>query len=192
MRRKAAGLAIGDGALPATQMGPLISAAHRRRVESFIETGCREGAHLILDGRESSDHGGCYLAPSIFDAVSPGSILHREEIFGPVLSVIRVPDLESALQVVNSSRYGNAGSVFSNDAAAIREYCSRVEAGMIGVNIGVAAPMVFMPFAGWKGSFYGDLYTHGKDGVRFYTGQKVITARHPWSGEGGRGARQHF
>jgi len=188
--RKAGRLVVGDGLLPTTQMGPVISPAHRRHVEEFIAIGCREGARLILDGRARSEREGCCLAPSIFDDVAPGSTLHREEIFGPVLSVIRVPDLAAALAVVNASPFGNAGSVFSNDAAAIREYCSRVEAGMVGVNVGVAAPMVFMPFAGWKGSFYGDLHTHGKDGVRFYTRQKVITARHPWSGHGAGGARQ--
>jgi len=192
LRGKAAKVIVGDGADAATQMGPVISAAHRERVLQFVEIGEKEGAQLVLDGRQAVPQEGFFIAPTIFDHVAPGSTLHREEIFGPVLSVVRVKDLDSALEVVNSSRYGNASSIFSNDAAAIREYCSRVQAGMLGVNIGVAAPMIFMPFAGWKGSFYGDLHAHGKDGVRFYTEQKVITSRHPWRGAGSSGVRKYF
>jgi malonate-semialdehyde dehydrogenase (acetylating)/methylmalonate-semialdehyde dehydrogenase len=193
LRRKAQQVILGDGADSRTQMGPLISAAHRQRVTQYIETGEREGARLVLDGRKQHTDGrGFFLAPCIFDEVSPGSTIHREEIFGPVLSVVRTPDLEGALEVVNSSRYGNATSIFSNDAAAIREYCARVQAGMVGVNVGVAAPMTFMPFAGWKGSFYGDLHIHGKDGVRFYTEQKVVTSRLPWRGTGASHIRHHF
>lgn len=192
LRAKAARVIVGDGADAATQMGPVISSAHRERVLGFIDAGLKEGAQLVLDGRENVPGEGFYIAPTIFDHVAAGSTLHREEIFGPVLSVVRVNDLDSALAVVNASRYGNATSIFSNDAAAIRRYCSQAEAGMVGVNIGVAAPLTFMPFAGWKGSFYGDLHVHGKDGVRFYTEQKVITSRHPWQGAGTAGVRKYF
>jgi malonate-semialdehyde dehydrogenase (acetylating)/methylmalonate-semialdehyde dehydrogenase len=180
LRQRAARLAVGDGAAPATEMGPVITAAHRERVLRYIDIGESEGAKLLLDGRKGSAGEGFFLAPTIFDEVKPGSTIHREEIFGPVLCVIRVKDLEAALAVVNSSEFGNASSIFTNNAAAAREYCSRVEAGMLGVNVGVAAPMPFLPFAGWKGSFYGDLHAHGKDAVRFYTEQKVITSRHRW------------
>lgn len=177
LRQRAESLVVGDGADSATEMGPVVTAAHRERVLKYIEIGESEGARLLVDGRKNVPAEGAFVGPTIFDEVEPGSTLHREEVFGPVLSVIRVPDFEAALELVNSSEYGNMGSIFSRDAATIREYCSRVEAGMVGVNVGVAAPMTFMPFTGWKGSFYGDLHAHGKDAVRFYTEEKVVTSR---------------
>ncbi|HZP03155.1 MAG TPA: CoA-acylating methylmalonate-semialdehyde dehydrogenase [Terriglobia bacterium] len=189
LKQRAARLVTGDGAARGIEMGPVITAAHRERVLKYIEIGEKEGAKLVLDGRRSLQREGFFLAPTLFDEVRPGSTLHREEIFGPVLSCVRVPDLESALAVVNSSELGNASSIFSNDAATVHEYCSRVEAGMIGVNVGVAAPLAFMPFSGWKGSFYGDLHAHGKDAVRFYTEQKVITSRFSWKGSARKDSR---
>jgi malonate-semialdehyde dehydrogenase (acetylating)/methylmalonate-semialdehyde dehydrogenase len=117
------------------------------------------------------------VGPTIFDNVKPGMTIAREEIFGPVLSVIRVPTLDDAIKLVNSSEFGNTTSIFTQNGASAREYQSRVEVGMIGVNIGVAAPMAFFPFAGWKNSFFGDLHAHGKDAVYFYTEQKVLMTR---------------
>jgi malonate-semialdehyde dehydrogenase (acetylating) / methylmalonate-semialdehyde dehydrogenase len=177
LRERVGKVVVGDGANAGVEMGPVVSPAHRERVLKYIEIGEREGAKLLMDGRKGAPAEGSFVGPTIFDGVKPGSTLHREEIFGPVLSVIRVPDFDSALALVNSSDYGNTTSIFTRDAAAAREYCSHVQVGMVGVNIGVAAPMTFMPFAGWKGSFYGDLHAHGKDGVRFYTEEKVITSR---------------
>jgi malonate-semialdehyde dehydrogenase (acetylating)/methylmalonate-semialdehyde dehydrogenase len=160
-------------------MGPLVTSDHKNRVVGYIEKGVSEGATPLCDGREGThkDSGGFFVGPTIFDHVTPGMTIAREEIFGPVLSVIRRPDLDSAIELVNSSAFGNATAIFTNDGKAAREYQARVEVGMVGVNIGVAAPMAFFPFAGWKGSFFGDLHAHGKDAVYFYTEQKVLMTR---------------
>jgi malonate-semialdehyde dehydrogenase (acetylating)/methylmalonate-semialdehyde dehydrogenase len=136
-----------------------------------------EGAVAVVDGREIKGRPGYFLGPTILDFASPQMACANEEIFGPVLAVIRVDTLEEAIAVVNRSPFGNASSIFTQNGAAAREYCSRVEAGMVGVNVGVAAPMAFFPFAGWKQSFFGDLHAHGKDAVAFYTEQKVIMTR---------------
>ena len=131
--------------------------------------------------RASTSHNangdGFFLGPTIFDDVQPGMTIAREEIFGPVLSVIRVKTLEDAIALVNRSPFGNATSIFTSSGKAAREYSARVEAGMVGINVGVAAPMAFFPFAGWKNSFFGDLHAHGKDAVMFYTEQKVLMTR---------------
>ncbi len=181
LREEASKIVVGDGEAPSTQMGPLIRAEHRARVTSYLEKGCAEGAELVLDGRR---HGrmegspdGYFLGPCIFDRVRPEMSIAREEIFGPVLSIIRVRDLDEALEVVNRSRYGNAASIFTTSGEAARKFRYRVQAGMLGINIGVAAPMAWFPFTGWKDSFYGDLHATGKDAIRFYTEVKVVTSR---------------
>jgi malonate-semialdehyde dehydrogenase (acetylating) / methylmalonate-semialdehyde dehydrogenase len=181
--KRTASLAVGDGAEADVEMGPLVTAEHCRRVESYIEKGVAEGAEALCDGREwrASKHfpdgGGFLLGPTIFDRVTPEMTIAREEIFGPVLSVIRVNTLEEAIELVNRSPFGNATSIFTGSGKAAREYSSRIEVGMVGVNVGVAAPMAFFPFAGWKNSFFGDLHAHGKDAIAFYTEQKVIMSR---------------
>ena len=170
---------VGDGSKQGIDMGPLVTSDHKQKVIGYIEKGVSEGATAICDGREGThkEVGGFFLGPTIFDHVTPEMTIAREEIFGPVLSVIRRPDLDSAIELVNSSAFGNATAIFTNDGKAAREYQARVEVGMVGVNIGVAAPMAFFPFAGWKGSFFGDLHAHGKDAVYFYTEQKVLMTR---------------
>jgi malonate-semialdehyde dehydrogenase (acetylating)/methylmalonate-semialdehyde dehydrogenase len=171
-------LAVGDGAREGVEMGPLVTADHARRVEGYVEKGVAEGATPLCDGRESRPAGaGFFLGPTIFDHVNPEMTIAREEIFGPVLSVIRVNTLDEAIELVNRSPFGNATSIFTGSGKAAREYSSRVNVGMVGVNVGVAAPMAFFPFAGWKNSFFGDLHAHGKDAVGFYTEQKVIMSR---------------
>ncbi len=170
-------MSVGDGSNPGVEMGPLITAEHRARVEGYVEQGIAEGATPLCDGRSLKSRDGFFLGPTIFDNVTPGMAIAREEIFGPVLSVIRVPTLDDAIDLVNSSAFGNASSIFTQSGKSAREYSSRVEAGMVGVNVGVAAPMAFFPFAGWKGSFFGDLHAHGKDAVSFYTEQKVLMSR---------------
>jgi len=170
-------LAVGDGAKGA-EMGPLVTADHCRRVAGYIEKGVAEGAEPICDGRQARPAGnGFFLGPTIFDRVTPDMTIAREEIFGPVLSVMRVQTLDEAIQLVNTSPFGNATSIFTGDGKSAREYSSRIEVGMVGINVGVAAPMAFFPFAGWKNSFFGDLHAHGKDAVAFYTEQKVIMSR---------------
>ena len=169
---------IGDGSEKGVDMGPLVTKDHKARVEGYIEKGVAEGAKPVCDGRSTGrDKDGFFLGPTIFDNVQPEMTIAREEIFGPVLSVIRVKTLEDAIALVNTSRFGNATSIFTGSGKAAREYSARVEAGMVGVNIGVAAPMAFFPFAGWKNSFFGDLHAHGKDAVYFYTEQKVLMTR---------------
>jgi malonate-semialdehyde dehydrogenase (acetylating)/methylmalonate-semialdehyde dehydrogenase len=171
-------MVIGDGAKQGVEMGALVTGDHRTRVAGYIDRGVAEGAELLCDGREfQAPNAGFYLGPTIFDNVSPKMAVSHEEIFGPVLSIMRVRDLDEAIQLVNSSQYGNATSIFTSNGKAAREYATRIEVGMVGVNVGVAAPMAFFPFAGWKNSFFGDLHAHGKDAVQFYTEQKVIMTR---------------
>jgi len=171
-------LAMGDGAHRETEMGPLVSSDHSARVEGYIEKGVAEGATPLVDGRQrKTGANGWFLGPTIFDHVTPQMTIAREEIFGPVLSVMRVKTLDDAIELVNRSPFGNATAIFTSSGKAAREYSSRCEVGMVGVNVGVAAPMAFFPFAGWKNSFFGDLHAHGKDAVAFYTEQKVIMSR---------------
>src|SRR5579872_2258948 len=179
LSRKTRELKVGDGAESTTEMGPLVSADHRKKVVSYIDKGEAEGAKLVCDGRQrlTPDAEGYFVGPTIFDHVKPDSTIAREEIFGPVLSVIRVKDLDEAIALVNSSAFGNTTSIYTGDGRSAREYASRVEVGMVGVNMGVAAPMAFFPFSGWKNSFYGDLHAHGRDAIAFYTEQKVLMTR---------------
>jgi malonate-semialdehyde dehydrogenase (acetylating) / methylmalonate-semialdehyde dehydrogenase len=172
-------LIVGAGSEQGVEMGPLVTLEHCQRVTKYVETGVAEGAVPLVDGRENRlpGSGGYFLGPTIFDHVSPEMTIAREEIFGPVLSVIRVETLDDAIKLVNRSPFGNSTSIFTSSGKSAREYSSRCEVGMVGVNVGVAAPMAFFPFAGWKNSFFGDLHAHGKDAVRFYTEQKVIISR---------------
>jgi malonate-semialdehyde dehydrogenase (acetylating)/methylmalonate-semialdehyde dehydrogenase len=181
---KVKALKLGDGMQPGVEMGPLVTEDHRKKVAGYIEKGVAEGAEPLCDGREAAkgakdgfDPNGFFLGPTIFDNVTPEMTIAKEEIFGPVLSVIRVKTLNDAIDLVNSSRFGNTTSIFTGDGKSAREYASRIECGMVGVNIGVAAPMAFFPFSGWKQSFFGDLHAHGKDAVAFYTEQKVVMTR---------------
>jgi len=170
-------LRTGNGAAADTDVCPLVSPAARERVEREIADAVAAGATLVLDGRGGGGEGGCELAPTILDDVDPESRAATEELFGPVLAILRAADLDSAISFVNSSRYGNASVIFTNSGRAAREYRTRVEAGMVGVNIGVAAPVAWFPFSGWKDSFDGDLHANGNDAVTFYTRAKVVTSR---------------
>ncbi|MBI3694214.1 MAG: CoA-acylating methylmalonate-semialdehyde dehydrogenase [Acidobacteria bacterium] len=172
-------LRVGDGLAPETEMGPLVTGDHRKRVVGYIDKGVAEGAKPLCDGRKLMDErqDGFFVGPTIFDHVRPDMTIAREEIFGPVLSVVRVKSLDEAINLVNSSRFGNTTSIFTNDGKAAREFAQRIEVGMVGVNIGVAAPMAFFPFSGWKNSFFGDLHAHGRDAISFYTEQKVVMSR---------------
>jgi len=170
-------MAIGDGSKDGVEMGPLVTSDHCNRVAGYIDKGVAEGATPLCDGREHKANGGYFLGPTIFDNVTPEMTIAKDEIFGPVLSVIRVPTLDDAINLVNQSPFGNATAIFTNNGKFAREYSSRIEVGMVGINVGVAAPMAFFPFAGWKNSFFGDLHAHGKDAVSFYTEQKVIMSR---------------
>lgn len=173
-------LRLGDGLEETTTMGPLVSAAHRERVRGFIAKGLAEGAELLLDGRDSKVEGlegGYFLGPTIFDRVTPEMTLAREEIFGPVVSIVRVPDLEAAVDLVNSRGFANAACLYTGSGAAAREFKYRVTPSMVGINIGIAAPMAFFPFGGAQHSMFGDIKGHGREIFRFYTDTKVVISR---------------
>ena len=170
-------LKVGPGMEPDTDMGPVIREERKKELIGYIEQGEEVGATLVSDGRGVGPSDGFFLGPTIFDRVTPDMALWRDEMFGPVLSVVRASDIDEALNVLNASSYGNAASIFTTSGANARAFKRRAEAGMLGVNIGVAAPMAFFPFTGWKNSFFGDLHATGKDGIRFYTRHKVVTSR---------------
>jgi len=172
-------LKVGAGSDPGTDVCPLVSPAARERVEDEIDKALAAGAQLILDGRRGGGTGGAELGPTVITGASADSHVATEELFGPVVTVLTAPDLSSAIELVNSGRYGNASSIFTTSGKAAREYRFGVEAGMVGVNIGVAAPVAWFPFAGWKDSFDGDLHANGTDAIEFYTRKKVVTSR--WS-----------
>jgi malonate-semialdehyde dehydrogenase (acetylating)/methylmalonate-semialdehyde dehydrogenase len=182
LRDAAAALRTGDGLDESTELGPVVSEAARERIVGAIERGVEEGAELVLDGRAAAD--GAFLGATILDGVTPEMEAASEEIFGPVLSVIQVATLDEAIDTVNSSRFGNGVSIFTESGASVRRFRHEVEAGMVGVNIGVAAPVAFFPFSGWKDSFLGDLHAHGTDAVDFYTRKKTVTSRWFSSGQG--------
>jgi malonate-semialdehyde dehydrogenase (acetylating)/methylmalonate-semialdehyde dehydrogenase len=179
-------LRVGDGLDEDSDVGPVISCAARDRIREWIERGVAGGARLALDGRGSDggDPNGSYVGPTILDDVTPQMPIAQEEVFGPVLSVIRAPTLDEAIGVVNASRFGNGTSIFTESGASVRRFRHEVQAGMVGVNIGVAAPVAFFPFSGWKDSFLGDLHAHGTDAVEFYTRKKTVTSRWFSSGQG--------
>ena len=174
-------LSVGAGCEAKTQMGPVITKEARKRILSYIELAEREGAVLARDGRKDPvcKRDGYFLGPTILDQVNPRSRVAQEEIFGPVLSIVRAKDIKEALEVINGSEYGNAASVFTRSGAAAREFTQNVTAGMVGINVGVPAPVAFFSFSGWKNSFFGDLHALGKDAVHFYTEQRVVTCRWP-------------
>jgi len=177
---RAGALRVGAGDEEASEMGPVIRAEHRARIEGYIERGLSEGAQLALDGRNGHDtdeSGGYWLRPSIFSQVAPEMAIAREEIFGPVLSVLEAETLEEAITVANESRFGNAAVICTKSGAAARTFQMRIEAGMVGINVGVPAPVAWFPFAGWKQSFYGDLHATGEDAFTFYTERKAVTSR---------------
>jgi malonate-semialdehyde dehydrogenase (acetylating)/methylmalonate-semialdehyde dehydrogenase len=176
----AASIRLGDGLSESTDMGPVISAAHRDRVKAFIDQGEADGARLSLDGRGATVpglEGGYWVGPTIFEDVRPDISIGTEEIFGPVAGINRAATLDDAVRMMHASRYGNACSIFTTSGKAAREFRYRAGISMIGVNIGVAAPMAIFPFGGSKGSFYGDLKAQGKDTVSFYTDQRVVIER---------------
>jgi malonate-semialdehyde dehydrogenase (acetylating) / methylmalonate-semialdehyde dehydrogenase len=182
-------LTVGDGIIEASDVGPVISCEARDRIAGWVAGAEEAGARVVLDGRGVSDSGelapgGAFLGPTIVDEVTPEMEIAREEVFGPVLCVIRAGSLDEAIEIVNGSRFGNGTSIFTESGASVRHYRHQVQAGMVGVNIGVAAPVAFFPFSGWKDSFFGDVHAHGTDGVDFFTRKKTVTSRWFSSGQG--------
>jgi malonate-semialdehyde dehydrogenase (acetylating) / methylmalonate-semialdehyde dehydrogenase len=177
---------VGDGADEGNELGPVISCAARDRITGYIDRAVEAGATIVVDGRgvEGQNPQGAFLGPTIIDNVTADMEIAREEVFGPVLAIIRTATLDEAIATVNKSRFGNGTSIFTESGASVRRYKHEVQAGMIGVNIGVAAPVAFFPFSGWKDSFFGDVHAHGTDGVEFFTRKKTITSRYLSDGQG--------
>ena len=183
-----AALKIGAGTSEGVEMGPLVTREHLERVRGYIDLGVKEGATLLIDGRQHRVPGGAdgfFLGPNLFDHVQPQMRIYKEEIFGPVLAIVRVPDLDAALALVNEHEFGNGTSIFTSDGDAARKFTHSVQAGMVGVNVPIPVPMAFHSFGGWKRSLFGDLHVHGPDGVRFYTRLKTVTSRWPTGIRGG-------
>jgi malonate-semialdehyde dehydrogenase (acetylating)/methylmalonate-semialdehyde dehydrogenase len=179
---RAQGLRTGPGLDPESEMGPLVTGASRDKVAGLIESGVHEGAKLVLDGRGvrvEGHEGGYFLGPSVFDEVSTEMRIYTEEIFGPVLIVLRVDDIDQAIQMISDNPYGNGTAIFTQNGAAARKFHNEVQAGMIGINIPIPVPMAFYSFGGWKDSLFGDLHVHGPEGVAFYTRGKAVTSRWP-------------
>ena len=178
LAEKGGAMVVGDGSDEATEVGPVISSDAHERILGWIEKGLKEGGEIVLDGRDRGSGNGSFIGPTIIEA-EPGTEIAREEIFGPVLTLIRARDLDHALEILNASTKGNAASIFTTSGPAMRKFRYEAQAGMLGVNIGVAAPMAFFPFTGWKDSFFGDLHAHGRDAIDFYTEKKVVITRWP-------------
>jgi malonate-semialdehyde dehydrogenase (acetylating)/methylmalonate-semialdehyde dehydrogenase len=182
-----AGIRTGDGRR-GCDMGPLVTAAHRDRVTGYVEAGAAAGARVVVDGRDVTPDGdpdGFWLGPTLLDRVTPAMSVYTDEIFGPVLSVVRVGSYDEALALVNGNPYGNGTAIFTNDGGAARRFQHDVEVGMVGVNVPIPVPVAYYSFGGWKASLFGDSHAYGEDGVRFFTRGKVVTSRWPDPSHGG-------
>ena len=175
-------LKIGPGTGADVEMGPLNTKEHLEKVRSYIDAGVSEGADLVVDGRDFTMQGyenGYFLGGCLFDNVQPHMSIYKEEIFGPVLSVVRRDDFAGALQLVNDHPFGNGTAIFTRDGDAARSFSQNVNVGMVGVNVPIPVPVAYHSFGGWKRSLFGDMHMHGPEGVRFYTKQKAVTSRWP-------------
>jgi malonate-semialdehyde dehydrogenase (acetylating) / methylmalonate-semialdehyde dehydrogenase len=179
LEQKAKAIKIGPGDQEGVEMGPLVSAQHRDKVASYIEKGKSEGAKAVLDGSRPPQKEGFFLGTSLFDNVKPGMQIYKDEIFGPVLVVLRVDTLEQAIELVNRNPYANGTAIFTESGGAARRFENEVQVGMVGINVPIPVPVAFYSFGGWKSSLFGDLHVHGTEGVKFYTRTKVVTTRWP-------------
>jgi malonate-semialdehyde dehydrogenase (acetylating)/methylmalonate-semialdehyde dehydrogenase len=180
-------LRTGDGRR-GCDMGPLVTQAHRDRVAGYLDIAAADGASVVVDGRDVSpdgEPGGFWLGPSLLDHVEPGMTVYTDEIFGPVLSVVRSPSYDAALELVNANRYGNGVAIFTSDGGAARRFTEEIEVGMVGVNVPIPVPMAYYSFGGWKDSLFGDTHAHGEHGVHFFTRTKAVTTRWPDPSHGG-------
>ena len=184
LKPRIAELKVGPGNIDSSEMGPLISSPHLEKVTSYIDAGCREGAVPVIDGRSdfsAGDAEGYFIGPTLLDGVTEGMIIHREEIFGPVLSIVRTSSLDEALQLINAHEYGNGAVIYTGSGEAARRFTRDVTAGMVGVNVPIPVPVAYHSFGGWKRSLFGDHHMHGPEGVRFFTRLKTISTRWPKS-----------
>jgi malonate-semialdehyde dehydrogenase (acetylating)/methylmalonate-semialdehyde dehydrogenase len=176
------GIRVADGMDKTAEMGPLVTKQHFDKVRGYVDTGVAEGAKLVVDGRGLKVPGrenGFFLGGCLFDDVKPSMKIYREEIFGPVLGITRVEGFEDALALINGHEFGNGVCIFTRDGDAAREFASRVQIGMVGINVPIPVPLAFHSFGGWKNSLFGDHHMHGPEGVRFYTRYKTVTQRWP-------------
>ncbi len=179
---KVRSLKIGPGTDPEAEMGPLVTKQHLDKVKGYIDAGVTEGAKLVVDGRDFRMQGyenGYFVGGTLFDNVTPDMKIYKEEIFGPVLSVVRAPDYDSAAKMINEHEFGNGTAIFTRNGEAAREFAHRIKVGMVGINVPIPIPMAFHSFGGWKASLFGDHHMHGPEGIRFYTKLKTITTRWP-------------
>jgi malonate-semialdehyde dehydrogenase (acetylating)/methylmalonate-semialdehyde dehydrogenase len=179
---KVRGLKIAPGTDPEADMGPLVTKQHLEKVRNYVDIGVKEGAKLVVDGRGLKLQGyenGFFLGGCLFDQVKPEMKIYKEEIFGPVLSVVRVPDYQTAVNLVNEHEFGNGTAIFTRDGDAARDFSAKIKVGMVGINVPIPVPMAFNSFGGWKRSLFGDHHMHGPEGIRFYTRLKTITSRWP-------------
>jgi malonate-semialdehyde dehydrogenase (acetylating) / methylmalonate-semialdehyde dehydrogenase len=179
-------MTVGPGVIQdgENDMGPVISAQHKAKIESYIQSGVEQGATLLVDGRQcvvANHEAGFFVGPTLFDNVAPDMTIYQEEIFGPVLSIVRVSDYDTALDLINNHEYGNGTAIFTRDGETARQFSENVQVGMVGINIPIPVPMAFHSFGGWKRSIFGPLNVHGNDGVRFYTRMKTVTSNWPAS-----------
>jgi malonate-semialdehyde dehydrogenase (acetylating)/methylmalonate-semialdehyde dehydrogenase len=182
LKKKAQAIKVGPGHVEGVDMGPLITAQHRDKVAGYVDQGEREGAKLVVDGRGKRVPGaeeGFFLGTTLFDDVTPAMKVYRDEIFGPVLVVLRVNTLDEAIELVNHNPYANGTAIFTESGGAARRFQNEVQVGMVGINVPIPVPVAFYSFGGWKGSLFGDLHMHGMEGVKFYTRTKVVTTRWP-------------
>lgn len=182
LKEKVPHLKIAPGTTPGAEMGPLVTKEHLERVKSYIDIGQREGAELVVDGRDFKMLGhedGFFMGGCLFDKVKPDMRIYKEEIFGPVLSIVRVPNVESAINLVNANEYGNGVAIFTRDGETARTFASKVTVGMVGINVPIPVPVAYHTFGGWKRSLFGDTHMHGPESMRFYTRSKTITSRWP-------------
>jgi malonate-semialdehyde dehydrogenase (acetylating) / methylmalonate-semialdehyde dehydrogenase len=190
LAERARRVAMGPGDHPESEMGPVITCAARDRIVGLIDRGVAEGAALIVDGRKPAVAGhenGFFVGPTLFDRTTPEMAIYREEIFGPVLVIVRSESLEDAIALINANRYANGAALFTRSGYAARRFQQHVEVGMIGINVPIPVPMAFYSFGGWRNSLFGDLHVHGMDGVRFYTRGKAVTTRWPDDGSAAPG-----
>jgi malonate-semialdehyde dehydrogenase (acetylating)/methylmalonate-semialdehyde dehydrogenase len=182
IRERIARLNVAAGADPKADMGPLVTREHRDRVASYVDKGVAEGADLVVDGRKTTVAGheeGFFLGPCLFDKVTPEMAIYKDEIFGPVLGVVRAGTYDEALDLVNRNPYANGVAIFTNDGGAARRFQNEVQVGMVGINVPIPVPMAYYSFGGWKSSLFGDSHVHGREGIHFYTRGKVVTSRWP-------------
>jgi malonate-semialdehyde dehydrogenase (acetylating)/methylmalonate-semialdehyde dehydrogenase len=185
LKAKAEAIKIGPGDGIGIEMGPLVTGSHRDKVKSYIDTGEREGAKLVKDGRDCKVHGyedGFYVGTTLFDCVTPQMTIYKHEIFGPVLVVLRAETLDEAINIINANPHANGTAIFTRSGGSARRFQNEIQVGMVGINVPIPVPMAFYSFGGWKNSLFGDLHMHGTEGIKFYTRTKTVTSR--WTDTG--------